>query len=93
MHAALVLVTCIVFGGSALAVGAAPFELEVKLDHGAIVRGRVLDEAGKPVSYELYQAGSRAAAGFSPEASGLYYVKVSSEDSQPATFCLIYTYK
>jgi hypothetical protein len=53
----------------------------------------VFDEAGKPVSYELYQAGSRAAAGFSPEASGLYYVKVSSEDSQPATFCLIYTYK
>jgi hypothetical protein len=40
-----------------------------------------------------YQSGPRAAAGFSPDASGLYYVKVALEEGQPATFCLIYTYK
>jgi hypothetical protein len=53
----------------------------------------VFDDAGKPVSYMPYQAGPRAAAGFSPDASGLYYVKVALEDGQPATFCLIYSYK
>ena len=53
----------------------------------------VYDDSGKPVSYMPYQAGPRAAAGFSPDASGLYYVKVALEDGQPATFCLIYSYK
>lgn len=53
----------------------------------------LFDEAGKPVSYLPYQAGPRAAAGFSPDASGLYYVKVALEDGQPAAFCLIYSYK
>jgi hypothetical protein len=53
----------------------------------------VFDDQGKPVSFEPYAEGNRAAAGFSPEASGLYYIKISHEDSQPATFCLIYCYK
>jgi hypothetical protein len=53
----------------------------------------LFDDSGKPVSYMPYQAGPRAAAGFSPDASGLYYVKVALEDGQPATFCLIYSYK
>jgi hypothetical protein len=53
----------------------------------------LFDDSGTPVSYMPYQAGPRAAAGFSPDASGLYYVKVAVEDGQPATFCLIYSYK
>jgi hypothetical protein len=53
----------------------------------------VFDDLGKPVSYLPYQSGTRAAAGFSPDASGLYYVKVALEEGQPATFCLIYSYK
>ncbi|MBV8141643.1 MAG: hypothetical protein JO279_14425 [Verrucomicrobia bacterium] len=53
----------------------------------------IFDDSGKPVSYMPYQSGSRAAAGFSPDASGLYYVKVVLEEGQPATFCLIYSYK
>jgi hypothetical protein len=53
----------------------------------------LFDDTGKPVSYLPYQAGTRAAAGFSPDASGLYYVKVALEEGQPATFCLIYSYK
>jgi hypothetical protein len=53
----------------------------------------VFDDLGKPVSYLPYQSGTRAAAGFSPDASGLYYVKVALEEGQPTTFCLIYSYK
>jgi hypothetical protein len=53
----------------------------------------VFDDSGKPVTYLPYQSGPRAAAGFSPDASGLYYVKVALEEGQPATFCLIYSYK
>jgi hypothetical protein len=53
----------------------------------------LFDDSGKPVGYLPYQSGSRAAAGFSPDASGLYYVKVALEEGQPATFCLIYSYK
>jgi hypothetical protein len=53
----------------------------------------VFDDTGKPVSYLPYQSGTRVAAGFSPDASGLYYVKVALEEGQPATFCLIYSYK
>ena len=57
------------------------------------LRVSIYDEQGKPVSFEPYTDGNRAAAGFSPAASGLYYVKVSNDDPQPATFCLIYCYK
>ncbi|MBV9644572.1 MAG: hypothetical protein JO334_13460 [Verrucomicrobia bacterium] len=53
----------------------------------------IFDDSGKPVSYMPYQSGPRAAAGFSPDASGLYYIKVRLEEGQPATFCLIYSYK
>jgi hypothetical protein len=53
----------------------------------------IFDGSGKPVSYMPYQSGPRAAAGFSPDASGLYYVKVSLEEGQNSTFCLIYAYK
>ena len=53
----------------------------------------VFDDQGKPVSVEPYDADNRAAAGFSPDASGLYYVKVSLAEGGPSTFCLIYTYK
>jgi hypothetical protein len=57
------------------------------------IKVSVFDDGGMPVSYQPYQSGTRAAAGFSPEASGLYYVKVALEDGRPATFCLIYSYK
>jgi hypothetical protein len=53
----------------------------------------LFDDTGKPVNYLPYESGTRAAAGFSPDASGLYYVKVALEEGQPATFCLIYSYK
>ncbi len=53
----------------------------------------IFDDTGKPVSYLPYQNGPRAAAGFSPDSSGLYYVKVALEEGQNSTFCLIYSYK
>jgi hypothetical protein len=53
----------------------------------------IYDYAGHPVSSEPYESQNKAASGFSPDASGLYYVRVSSADSQPTSFCLIYSYK
>ena len=53
----------------------------------------IFDDSGKPISYLPYQSGPRAAAGFSPDASGLYYVKVALEEGQTSTFCLICAYK
>ncbi len=61
--------------------------------HVGGLRVTIYDEGGRPVKVEDYTGGNRAAAGFSPEVSGLYYVKVSSEGPEPATFCLIYSYK
>jgi hypothetical protein len=53
----------------------------------------IYDNAGHPVSSEPYRSENKAASGFSPDASGLYYVRVSSDASQPTSFCLIYSYK
>lgn len=53
----------------------------------------VFDEKGSPVMTQPYQAENRAAAGFAPETSGLYYVKIALQDGAPSTFCLIYSYK
>ena len=53
----------------------------------------IYDNAGQPVSSEPYGSENKAASGVSPDASGLYYVRVSSGDSQPTSFCLIYSYK
>ena len=53
----------------------------------------VFDDRGNPVEVQTYQKDNKAAAGFSPDASGLYYVEVSSSAQAPTTFCLIYSYK
>ena len=53
----------------------------------------IYDNAGHPVSSEPYGSENKAASGFSPDASGLYYVTVSSDAPQPTSFCLIYSYK
>jgi hypothetical protein len=53
----------------------------------------IYDYAGHPVSSEPYVSQNKAASGFSPDASGRYYVRVSSADSRPTSFCLIYSYK
>jgi len=53
----------------------------------------VFDDHGNPVEVQSYQKDNKAAAGFSPDASGLYYVEVSSSGPSATTFCLIYSYK
>src|SRR5246500_1098906 len=53
----------------------------------------VFDDHGNPVEVQAYQKDNKAAAGFSPDASGLYYVEVSSSAQAATTFCLIYSYK
>ncbi len=53
----------------------------------------VFDETGAPVQVETYQEGARAAAGFAPQVSGPYYVRVSLVRGESATVCIIYSYK
>jgi hypothetical protein len=51
------------------------------------------DEAGKPMVVDSYNDEGKAAAGFSPEASGPYYVQIKEVAGAASTFCLIYSYK
>ncbi|MEY2494350.1 MAG: hypothetical protein QOJ45_842 [Verrucomicrobiota bacterium] len=51
------------------------------------------DENGKPLVTETYNQGERAAAGFSPTASGQYFVSLSLLEGEPTAFCLVYSYK
>ena len=53
----------------------------------------VFDESGKPIQSEPYEDAGKAAAGFAPEASGPYFVRIQELEGEPATFCLIYSYK
>ena len=53
----------------------------------------VYDEAGKPMTTEVFNEGERASAGFSPTASGQYFVAVSLVEGEPATVCMVYSYK
>lgn len=53
----------------------------------------VFDEKGKFVPTELYENNAQAAAGFSPQASGSYIIRVQELDGEPATVCLLYCYK
>jgi hypothetical protein len=51
------------------------------------------DEGGKPMTTENYSEGERASAGFSPTASGQYFVAISLVEGEPSTVCLVYSYK
>jgi hypothetical protein len=51
------------------------------------------DEKGKPIPTESYENKAQAAAGFSPQISGPYIVRVEELEGAPATFCLLYSYK
>lgn len=53
----------------------------------------IFDETGNPVSAEPYEKNAQGAAGFSPKASGPYYVRVDEVEGAPSTFCLLYSYK
>ncbi|MEZ0258333.1 MAG: hypothetical protein ACAI37_23845 [Chthoniobacter sp.] len=53
----------------------------------------VYDETGKPISAEPYLDTSVAAAGFSPDNSGIFFVKIEVVDGAAADYCLVYSYK
>lgn len=53
----------------------------------------VFDENGQPVQSEAYQDGPKAAAGFSPAASGAYIIRIQELEGDPASFCFLYSYK
>jgi hypothetical protein len=55
----------------------------------------VFEEAGAPQESLQYpdELASTAAAGFSPTASGVYYVKVEELEGEAASFCLLCSYK
>ena len=53
----------------------------------------VFDEKGKFVPTELYENNSQAAAGFSPQSSGPYIIRIQELEGAPATVCLLYSYK
>jgi hypothetical protein len=53
----------------------------------------VFDEKGKPVDFQTYEDGAVAAAGFAPEVSGRYFVRLSAVEGGKSQFCLLYSYK
>jgi len=57
------------------------------------VRVTVYDETGKPVAIDDYQDTSVASVGFSPDNSGIFFVKVEVVDGAAADYCLVYSYK
>jgi hypothetical protein len=54
---------------------------------------RVYDETGQPIPLDLHEEAHRVAAGFSPSASGPYYIRIEAIEGEPTAFCLIYSYK
>jgi hypothetical protein len=52
------------------------------------------DETGAPIAIDNpFQQGATAAIGFSPTASGPYYIKVEELEGDPTAFCLVCSYK
>ena len=52
------------------------------------------DETGAAITIDdPYQEGATAAIGFSPTASGPYYIKVEELEGDPTAFCLVCSYK
>jgi hypothetical protein len=53
----------------------------------------LFDENGKQVVTEVYNSGEKAAAGYSPQSSGQYFVSLGLLEGESTTFCLVYSYK
>jgi len=62
-------------------------------NEGKKVGVKIYDEGGNQVTVENYDEGERAAAGFSPENSGQYFVSVSLLEGEPGSVCLVCSYK
>jgi hypothetical protein len=53
----------------------------------------IYDESGRQVAVDNYNAGEKAAAGFSPASSGQYFISVNLLEGAPSSICLVYSYK
>jgi hypothetical protein len=62
-------------------------------NEGKKVAVKIYDESGNQVAAENYDAGEKAAAGFSPENSGQYFVSISLTEGEPGSVCLVCSYK
>ena len=62
-------------------------------DKAKKVAVQVFDEGGKPVEFEAFLDGARAAAGFAPKASGPYLLKLEELEGEPSAIALVYSYR
>jgi len=53
----------------------------------------VFDETGAPVTTQIYNSGTKAAAGFPVSKSGEYFIRVSLAEGEAAGVCFLYSYK
>jgi len=53
----------------------------------------LLDESGQPVDAMPYQEETRAGAGYIPEYSGQFYVRVKLGEGKEVPVCLVYSFK
>lgn len=53
----------------------------------------LFDADGKPVEFQSYGDGASAAAGFLPDISGKYFLKLDLLEGEKSPFCIIYAYK
>ena len=53
----------------------------------------LFDETGAPVAVETFNAGTKAAVGFSVTNSGEYFVRIQLEEGEAAGVCFLYSYK
>ena len=53
----------------------------------------VFDESGAPVTTQIFNSGTKAAAGFPVSNSGQYFVRVRLTEGAAAGVCFLYSYK
>jgi hypothetical protein len=53
----------------------------------------VFDESGAPVSTQMFNSGTKSAAGFAVTNSGQYFVRVQLTEGESAGVCFVYSYR
>jgi len=62
-------------------------------DEAKALTVEVFDETGAPVTTQIFNSGTKAAAGFPVINSGQYFVRVRLVEGAPAGVCFLYSYK
>ena len=53
----------------------------------------VFDESGAPVATQMFNSGTKSAAGFAVTNSGQYFVRVQLAEGESAGVCFVYSYR